>query len=124
MNGFLKYLERVRNYRETFFRYYTDKKLFESVTYFTAESFESFLSKEVVDSMGGIDIFYQLMEEKGIHNAMFPYLNTDDVPRYESQPVTLTGMLNDAMERLAALLALMVILLLATIAAFMKYDVR
>jgi TRAP-type mannitol/chloroaromatic compound transport system permease small subunit len=55
---------------------------------------------------------------------MFPYLNTDDVPRYISQPVTLATALNDAIGRLTALLALLVALLIATIAAFMRYDVR
>jgi hypothetical protein len=54
----------------------------------------------------------------------FPFLNTDDVPRYVSQPVSLATVLDGAMGRLSALLALMVVLLVATIAAFMRYDVR
>jgi hypothetical protein len=64
------------------------------------------------------------MEEQGVSNSMFPYLNTDDVPRFVSQPVTLATVLSGAMGRLTALLGLMVVLLLATIAAFMRYDVR
>ena len=123
LHSFLKYMESVRNYRESFFRYYTDKNLFESVTYFTAEPFETLISQEEVDAMGQ-DKYWQLMREKGMNNVIFPYLNTDDVPRYVSQPVTLATVLDAAIGRLTALLALMVALLIATIAAFMKYDVR
>jgi hypothetical protein len=117
-------MESVRNYRESFIRYYTDKKLFESFAYFTGHTFESLYSNEDVESMGGIQQFWKLMNEQGISNAMFPYLNVDDVPRYVSQPVTLNTMLSDALGRLTALIGLMVVLLIATIAAFMKYDVR
>ena len=122
MQVFLKYMESVRNYRETFIRYYTDKKLFESFAYFTGHPFESLYSKEEVDNTdGGL---WKLMGKKEISNQMFPYLNTDDVPRYVSQPVTLNTIISGAMGRLTALFALMVALLLATIVAFMKYDVR
>jgi hypothetical protein len=123
MQDFLQYLESVRNYRETFFRYYSDKKLFESFAYFTGHPFESLMSQEEVDKLGN-DNFWKLMQEQNVNNAMFPYLNTDDIPRYIPQPVTLATVLSDAMGRLTALLALMVTLLLATIVAFMKYDVR
>jgi hypothetical protein len=50
MQSFLKYMESVRNYRETFIRYYTDKKLFESFAYFTGHPFESLYSKAEVDN--------------------------------------------------------------------------
>jgi hypothetical protein len=123
LQSFLKYLESIRNYRETFFRYYTDMKLFESFTYFTSESYENLYSEEEVKNMG-MPTFWKLMEEKGFSLEIFPYLNTDDAPRYVSQPFTLATMLNGAMGRLTALLSLMVALLFATIAAFMKYDVR
>ena len=122
MQSFLKYLETVRNYRETFFLHYSDKKLFESFAYFTGQSFDDLYSQEEANNMG--EKYWKLMEELDISNSMFPYLNTGDVPRYISQPLTLSTALNAAMGRLAALLALMVVLLLATIAAFMRYDVR
>ena len=122
MRTFLKYMENVRNYRETFIRYYTDKKLFESFAYFTGHPFESLYTKEEIDNAdGGL---WKLMGEKEISNQMFPYLNTDDIPRFVSQPVTLASVMSGAIGRLTALLGLMVALLLATIAAFMKYDVR
>ena len=124
MHSFLKYLESVRNFRETFFRYYTDKKLFESIAYFTAHPLEDLFSEEDVEKMGGMMKFWDLMKEKGVDNQMFPFLDTDDVPRYVPQSATLSTTLNDAVGRLTALLGLMVVLLLATIAAFMKYDVR
>jgi len=92
MQNFLKFMESIRNYRETFIRYYTDKKLFESFAYFTGHTFESLYTKEEIENTkGGL---WKLMGEKGISNQMFPYLNTDDVPRFISQPVTLATVLS------------------------------
>ena len=122
MHSFLKYMESIRNFRETFIRYYTDKKLFESMTYFTAQPLEDLFSQEEAENMG--DQYWELLREKDLRNDIFPFLDTDDVPRYVPQSVTLATMLSDAMGRLTALLGLMVVLLMATIAAFMKYDVR
>jgi hypothetical protein len=124
MQSFLKYMESVRNYRETFFRYYADKKLFELFAYFTGTPFEYFYSEEEIEAMG--DKYREILNERDISSliAAHPYLDTDDVPRYVSQPITLATVLNGAMGRLTALIALMVALLMATIAAFMKYDVR
>jgi ABC-type transport system involved in multi-copper enzyme maturation permease subunit len=123
MQSFLKYMESVRNFRETFIRYYSDKKLFESFAYFTGHSFESLYSEEDVNNMASGE-FFKIMKEKEINNSMFPLLNTDDVPRYVSQPDTLSMAISGAMGRLTALLALMVALLFVTIVTFMKYDVR
>ena len=123
MRKFLKYMEDVRIFRETFFRYYTDRKLFDAITYFTAEPFDELLSFEEIEAMGK-EGHWNLMREKGVHNEMFPYLNTDDVPRFVPQPVTLSTVISGAIGRLTALLALLVVLLIATIAAFMRYDVR
>ena len=120
MHSFLQYMERVRHYRETFIRHYTDKKLFESTAYFTAEPFETLFSIEDIESMGE-DRYWEIMDEK---EFFFPYLNTEDVPRFVSQPVTLSTVLDGVMGRLATLTGLMVILLLTAIAAFMRYDVR
>jgi len=122
MQSFLKYMENVRNYRETFIRYYTDKKLFESFAYFAPESFETLPSQEEMKRTGQ-DPWDRLVKQ-GISYEKFPYLNTDDVPRFVPQPVTLALVINGAMSRLTALLALMVALLIATIATFMKYDIR
>jgi ABC-type transport system involved in multi-copper enzyme maturation permease subunit len=123
MQSFLKYMERVRQYRETFIRHYTDKKLFESVTYFTAEPFETLLSEAEVEAMGE-EKYWKMMDEKGINNQIYPFLNTGEVPRFESQQASLSSIISGAIGRLSALLGLMVALLLATIAAFMRYDVR
>jgi hypothetical protein len=113
----------VRNYREAFFRYYTDKKLFESFAYFTGHSFESLYSEDEMESMGN-DGFRAKMNEQNVTNRMFPYLDTDDVPRYVSQLYIFSTALNGAMGRLTALLSLMVALLIGAIVAFLKYDVR
>lgn len=122
MQSFLKYLENVRNYRETFIRYYSDKKLFESLAYFIPESFENLPTEEELRSLG--QDHWDWLVEKGRMLETFPYLNTEDIPRFVSQSVTLELAINGAMSRLTALFALMAALLLATIATFMRYDVR
>jgi len=123
MHSFLKYMESVRDFRETFIRYYTDKKRFESIAYFTAEPLENMMTEAEMENMGW-EKCYEMMQKKGIFNENFPFLNTDDVPRYLSQPATTAAMLNEAASRLTALLGLAVMLLLASIAAFMKYNIR
>jgi hypothetical protein len=81
--SFLKYLERVRYYRETFFRYYTDKKLFESFSYFSIEPFEMLMSVEEINAIGQNN-YWKTLEEKEIENQTIPFLNTDEAPRFES----------------------------------------
>jgi ABC-type transport system involved in multi-copper enzyme maturation permease subunit len=123
MQSFLKYMERIREYREIFIRYYSDKKLFGAFAYFTGEAFETLISEAEISEMGQNN-YWNMLRERGVNNSMFPYLNTDDVPRFVQQPATLASTISGATGRLTALLGLMVALLFATIGAFMRYDVR
>lgn len=119
VDGFLTYMESVRNYRESVITFFKDKKLFESTTYFTAQPLDEFLT----DEEGAV--WNEVAEKKASRfNGEFPYLDTSHLPHYVPQPVTLAGAIQEALGRLSVLLGLIVVLLIGTIVSFMKYDVR
>lgn len=117
--SYLRYMESIRNYREIFIRYLKDTKRFDLISYFTAAPLEVFATKEEMEK---IDPFN--FRKEGWDSSTYPVLNLDDVPQYTSRAVTLSSVLGGALGRITALLALALVLLLATIATFMKYDVR
>lgn len=75
-----------------------------------------------VEEMENIDVF-NYDNQKWNKNAYEP-LNLDDVPVYVPAELPLSVTLGDALGRMVSLLALSVVLLMVTIAVFMKYDVR
>ncbi|MCD8136820.1 MAG: DUF3526 domain-containing protein [Parabacteroides gordonii] len=117
--SFLKYMESMRKYRENVITYFKDHKLFESTAYFTGQTLNEFPTQAELDS--GDDA---AMKKYNRSNSEFPYLDTSGVPRYVSQPATLSTTLGAALGRLYALLGLAIVLLVGTIVSFMKYDVR
>lgn len=118
-NSFLKYMESLRNYRETIITYFKDNKLFESISYFTPEPLEDFPTQAELDS-GDSEAWKKY--ERGY--SEFPKVDTSGLPRYIPQNQSLSVALGDALGRLCALLVLAIVLLVGTIVSFMKYDVR
>ena len=118
-NSFLKYMDGLRNYRESVITYFKDHKLFESTAYFTPQPLDEFPTQAEVDSG---DETARRKYDRGY--SEFPYLDTSAMPRYIPQPATLSAALGDALGRLCALLGLAIVLLVGTIVSFMKYDVR
>lgn len=118
-NSFLKYMESLRNYRETVIAYFKNNKLFESISYFTPEPLEDFPTQVELDS-GDSEAWKKY--ERGY--SEFPKVDTSGLPRYIPQNQSLSVVLGDALGRLCALLGLAIVLLVGTIVSFMKYDVR
>lgn len=118
-NSFLKYMESLRNYRETVITFFKDNKLFESISYFTPEPLEDFPTQAELDS-GDSEAWKKY--ERGY--SEFPKVDTSGLPRYIPQNQSLSVALGDALGRLCALLGLAIVLLVGTIVSFMKYDVR
>lgn len=118
-NSFLKYMESLRNYRETVITYFKDNKLFESISYFTPEPLEDFPTQAELDS-GDSEAWKKY--ERGY--SEYPKVDTSGLPRYIPQNQSLSITLGDALGRLCALLGLAIVLLVGTIVSFMKYDVR
>lgn len=118
----LKYMESIREYRQTVFQFFKDNRLFESPAYFTAQPPEFIVDDK--DYIGDMDYFRNLFN-KDIHDrGYYPYLNVENVPRYQPATTDNTISLNAALGSLLLLSILIVLLLLGTIISFMKYDVR
>ena len=123
--AFLHYMEHLRNYRESVIRYFNDKKLFESFSYFTPQPENTFPKDE--DFIPVMETYektgkFVTPEEWSFNN--YPPLNIDDVPVFEYKGATVGSAMNASLGRVAGLLALCIVLLGATLFSFIRYDVR
>lgn len=106
--SFLKYMESVRNYRESVITYFKDQKLFESTTYFTPQPLEEFPTQAELDS--GDETAWKRYV-RGY--SEFPYPDTSSLPRYvPGQWQRFQQLWVNALGRLSALLGLAVVLLM------------
>jgi len=122
MNSFLKYMESQRDYRKKIILYFTDNNLFESFAYFTPQPESDFpTQQELVD-------FYAGKGGRTHPENLMSYtnsdINADNLPRFVYEMSTSGETLKESLSRLAALLGISMLLLLSTIAVFMKYDIR
>lgn len=121
-NSFLKYMETQRIYRETIIRFFRDNNLFSSFRYVTPQPEEDFPTEQELED------YYAKKGGRGYPKGFtpydYPFIDTDNVPRYMYTMSSSMNTFNMALGRLAALLAISVLLLLGTIGVFIKYDVR
>ncbi|MDH6303896.1 ABC-type transport system involved in multi-copper enzyme maturation permease subunit [Parabacteroides sp. PF5-5] len=123
VDDFQKYMESVRNYRETVIRYFADNKLYESLRYFTVQTWDQFPSQKEFDrSSGSIEDLFTVLRK--IPADQYEPLNLDNLPRFEARQATIFSMFADALGRMAVMIGLGILLLLGTILSFMRYDVR
>ena len=125
MVSFLRYMDHIRVYRESLIRYFKDKKLFESYSYFTPQPESTFPEK--IDWRYVFESFqkgsgFEMPEEWTANH--YPLLNLDDVPVFEYKSTKVVSALNVSLGRMAGMLALCIVLLGATVLSFIKYDVR
>lgn len=118
-DSYLRYMQTIRNYRETLISYFKTNKLFESIKYFTAQPLETFYTDEQMETINHLNFY----NEDAWFSDHYGMLDLNDVPRYTSD-VSLSSALNDAIGYLAGMLALIIVLSLVAIASFMKYDIR
>jgi ABC-type transport system involved in multi-copper enzyme maturation permease subunit len=124
-SDFLRTMEHIRVYRESVIRYFNDKKLFESFSYFTPQPESTFPKQE--DYAPVIENFQQTGKFEAPEewqSTYYPPLNLGDVPVFEYKGATVSSAMNDSLGRMAGLLALCIVLLGATVVSFFKYDVR
>ncbi len=122
---FLRYMDHIRAYRESIIRYFKDKKLFESYSYFTPQPESSFPKEE--DFAPVMEIFNKtgkFVYPDEWNSSHYPPLNLDDVPVFEYKGATAISTMNASLGRITGLLALCIVLLTATVVSFIKYDVR
>ena len=128
MNSFLKYMESQRDYRKKLIRYFTDNNLFESFTYFTPQLESEFATQQELDDFYEENKHLPYLQQRAHPKNMVSYtnsdINADNMPRFVYEMSKSSETLKAALSRLASLLGISILLLLSTIAAFMKYDVR
>ncbi|MDL2304038.1 ABC transporter permease subunit [Bacteroides sp. OttesenSCG-928-D19] len=122
MQAFLRYMETQREYRQTMIRYFMDNNLFGSFRYFTPQPEEDFIPEQEIDDYYAGKGGRIYADDWSPSN--YPNIDTSDVPRYVYVMSSPMQTFQAALGRLAALLLISIVLLGATIARFMKYDVR
>jgi len=118
----LKYMETIRNYRLTVYQFFKDNRLFDSPAHFTPQPLE-FITDDN-EYIADMDHLRGLFEREVHTPDYYPYLNVENVPRYQPAITDTPALLNEALGNLLLLSVLIVLLLLGTIISFMKYDVR
>jgi ABC-type transport system involved in multi-copper enzyme maturation permease subunit len=116
-DAFLKYMDSQRAYRETMIRFFVDNRLFSSYRYFTAQKEEDHMTEEELEANPDV-------RTRGSMDDIEKPIDTDNVPRYVYRQSGSMETFKAALDKIAALLAVCMALLIATIAVFMKYDVR
>jgi len=122
MNYFLNYMESQRDYRKKIIRYFTDNNLFESFTYFTPQPESDFPTQQELDDFNAGKRGRTHPENWASYTNSD--INADNMPRFVYEMSTSGETLKAALSRLAALLGISILLLLSTIAVFLKYDIR
>lgn len=124
--SYLTYMEQARRYRESIVTYFTSKKLFESYTYFTQQDQASFLTIAQMNQMEADGFFDTKNFKVPDHweGSYYKPLNLDDVPSFVYHQPAAAATLKSSLGLVAGMVAVAVVLLLAVMGAFMKYDVR
>ena len=123
VNSFNKYMDNVRNYREEVISYFVKNNLFNSYRYFTVQPEDKFPTKQELEDIESGKLKSALSYGYNGWDNVTP-LDKTGFPQLNQSGLTLSATINQAMGRMAALLSIVVLLLLGSIAVFMKYDVR
>ena len=109
---FLRYMDKMREYRESIVIFLKGKKLFEKYIYFTPQDPATFVSTaEYV---------------KGNNNVPdhFNTLDLKNVPQFIDQPIGIDTSLNDSLLGIALFIVITILLLSGSILAFNRYQFR
>jgi len=109
---FLRYMDKIRRYREAIVAYLKERKLFEAYIYFTPQDPATFVSSaECVKGNNKVPDHFNTLDLK-------------DVPQFADQPAGLSESLKDALSGIAVFIVLSVLLLLCSILVFNRYQLR
>lgn len=124
--SYLRYMQRIREYRETLIAYFQSKKLFESFVYFTQQDPKTFLTIAKTQEMEAAGLFDTENFKVPPHweGSYYSPLNLDDVPKFGVQKQDATGALKASLGLVVGLLVIGTVLFLVVISVFRKYDVR
>ncbi len=141
-----KFMERTRQYREEFIRYFQNKNVFASFSYFTPQPPESFLTADqiVEQRTGGEFKTLKALNEwsskqpswrnlfkklgkvpiPGTSPEDYSYLDVSDVPSFKWQKKHLLTGLQSSIIHISLLIVESLLLFYLSFVAFIRYDVR
>ena len=123
VNTFNKYMESIRNYREEVINYFVKNNLFNSYRYFTVQPENEFPTAREWEDIESGKLKSNLSYGFDGWDKVTP-LDKTGFPEYIQSDFSLPAVLHQALGRMAALLGIGILLLIGSIAVFMKYDVR
>jgi ABC-type transport system involved in multi-copper enzyme maturation permease subunit len=143
VTSYYRFMERTHQFREELIRYFMDKKIFSSFTYFTRQDPASFMTiDEIVKTRsGGLFKTQQEFSEwaktnKGYSTPLskvdipgtnpwtYAPLDQSDVPKFRWEPSSLTGDMLRTLAGLAGLALGSVVLFFLSFVSFTRYDAR
>jgi ABC-2 type transport system permease protein len=124
MESHIDFMDKARNYREQFFNYYKEKKIFSSYSYFTPHM-ESEIPKTWEEAQKQYERWKLTAKPKSTFDfSSLGYVSTESLPRFTYKERDIIDGLSDQLWILAGLIAACVVLIWVTYRSFIKYDVR
>ncbi|MDR1054506.1 MAG: ABC transporter permease subunit [Prevotellaceae bacterium] len=133
-NSFIIYMDKVREYRQVLITYFKENKFFESSKWFTSQNIDSFAEDEIyqafLDGYSSVIGKGREIEDKFLkenipeewNSGYYPPLDLNDFPKFTYKSQISGKILNFVLIRFALLLFLAIILLMATMLRFRKYQ--
>ncbi|MDR1755449.1 MAG: ABC transporter permease subunit [Culturomica sp.] len=128
---YLAWMERVREYRQTFIDYVRERKLYESSAWGTRQDPENFVSDERYREISqayeeafqkGQEAIRKFFESLSEWNQDYGPLDVTGFPVFDYQPHTRADAYNFVLARLALLMGIALVLLMLTMLRFRNYQ--
>lgn len=120
---FNKYMESIRDYRKEVVGYFVKNNLFNSFRYFTPQREDQYPTdqewKDIRAGKSDSKLVYDFQDWESITP-----LDIAGFPEYVQPEFSLASAVHHALGRMAAMLGIVIVLLIGSIAVFMKYDIR
>ena len=124
MESHIYFMEQARNYREQFFNYYKENKIFSSYSYFTIHK-ESEIprTQEEAEKMQA-EWRSRAKPESTFDISSLGYISTAGLPRFNYNERGIIDGISDQLWIFAGLIAACTLLIWITYRSFIKYDIR
>ncbi len=124
MESHIDFMDKARNYREQFFNYYKENKIFSSYSYFTIHK-ESEIPKtqEEAEKMQ-TEWRARAKPESTFDVSSLGYISTAGLPRFNYNERGIIDGLSDQLWIFAGLIPACTLLIWITYRSFIKYDIR
>jgi hypothetical protein len=124
MESHIDFMNQARNYREQFFNYYKENKIFSSYNYFSPHK-ESEIPKTQEEAEKMLAQWRSTAKPESTFDlSSLGYVPTAGIPRFTYSERGIIGGLSDQLWIFAGLIAACTLLIWFTYKSFIKYDIR